>query len=896
MPTKLYLILAFATIAVKSNAQNVGIGTTTPKARLHVTDSSVLFSAEGVLPGGIPAPPPAQGTGRRMMWYPQKAAFRAGLVSTSNWDKDSIGNISFATGANTKASGPVSFAAGQQTSATGLYSTSFGFNTLASGSYSTALGISNIASGVSTTAMGSGNKASGEQAVVFGISNSAVGNNSIAGGRLSIAGAESSMAMGTYTKSLSQSSMVVGMYNDTSNNNRLFEVGNGSADNARTNAVTVLTNGNTGMGTTTPKARLHVADSNVVFSAADPLLAVPGNTPISGAGARMMWYSGKAAFRTGFIDGTQWDKNNVGFYFFASGYSTTANNLYSTALGRNTLASGTSSTSLGYFTIASGSNSTALGASSQATGNEATALNSNTIASGFAATAMGFATMAKGDVSVAMGNYTKSRSANSLVVGSFNDTTNTNRLLEIGNGTGDNARANAMTILQNGHTGIGTVNPVARLHVADSNVLFTGPATLTGTTTFNPPASGAGTRMMWYPQKAAFRVGTVNNDNWDKDSIGFFSFASGSNTKAIGRVSTCFGSSTVASGVYAVSMGAYSVASGFISISMGNGTSASGDNATSLGVGTVASGNASIAMGYESVASGGASISMGRRTVASGLASLVTGDGTFAKARGSFTTGSFNDNSDLPEPYIEAASDRIFQIGNGIFDARSNALTVLRNGKTGIGTINPTKQLEVIGLASATPVTLVIGNRGGFGPAALEFVSDYGLASQWRPGYIRNNDLGGFTGSSEFYTNGTGSGNLYGNVKGFEVRNGAALTATGSVGSYSDARLKNNTTAFTDGLNVITKIKPVQFYYNKDAPFPTDKQQTGIIAQELEMIAPYMIEKNNQNGYADLRTVNSQAFTYLLINAVKEQQLQIERLQVEMSELKELIKRFVEKE
>lgn len=54
--------------------------------------------------------------------------------------------------------------------------------------------------------------------------------------------------------------------------------------------------GNVGIGTNTPKARLHVTNSNVVFSAADPLLAVQGNTPVSGAGARMMCYPGKAAF------------------------------------------------------------------------------------------------------------------------------------------------------------------------------------------------------------------------------------------------------------------------------------------------------------------------------------------------------------------------------------------------------------------------------------------------------------------------------------------------------------------------------------------------------------------------------------------------------------------------
>src|SRR5688500_14639459 len=87
---------------------------------------------------------------------------------------------------------------------------------------------------------------------------------------------------------------------------------------------------NVGIGTTSPKARLHLTDSSVVFSAADPFLALPGNPPISGAGARMMWYPGKAAFRTGFIDAAQWDKDNIGHFSFAAGYSTLANNLYST--------------------------------------------------------------------------------------------------------------------------------------------------------------------------------------------------------------------------------------------------------------------------------------------------------------------------------------------------------------------------------------------------------------------------------------------------------------------------------------------------------------------------------------------------------------------------------------
>ncbi|MBK8078815.1 MAG: hypothetical protein IPK25_00110 [Saprospiraceae bacterium] len=36
----------------------------------------------------------------------------------------------------------------------------------------------------------------------------------------------------------------------------------------------------------------------------------------------------------------------------------------------------------------------------------------------------------------------------------------------------------------------------------------------------NPPVSGAGTRMMWYPDKGAFRAGTISSDHWDKDNVG----------------------------------------------------------------------------------------------------------------------------------------------------------------------------------------------------------------------------------------------------------------------------------------------------------------------------------------------------------------------------------------
>ncbi|MBK8702128.1 MAG: hypothetical protein IPN29_22240 [Saprospiraceae bacterium] len=95
-------------------AQNVGIGTTEPLARLHVVDSAVVFSRANTTLEPF-TDPPIQGPGIRMMWYPGKAAFRAGGATTNQWDKDSIGVYSIALGYSPKAVGAVTFSAGFNT-------------------------------------------------------------------------------------------------------------------------------------------------------------------------------------------------------------------------------------------------------------------------------------------------------------------------------------------------------------------------------------------------------------------------------------------------------------------------------------------------------------------------------------------------------------------------------------------------------------------------------------------------------------------------------------------------------------------------------------------------------------------------------------------------------------
>jgi hypothetical protein len=85
---------------------------------------------------------PAEGSGTRFLWYPQKAALRAGQIDGTQWDDANIGLYSTAFGYNTRASGDYGFAVGQ--------------GTVAANGNSVAMGLYNVASGFASVALGMG--------------------------------------------------------------------------------------------------------------------------------------------------------------------------------------------------------------------------------------------------------------------------------------------------------------------------------------------------------------------------------------------------------------------------------------------------------------------------------------------------------------------------------------------------------------------------------------------------------------------------------------------------------------------------------------------------------------------------------------------------------------------
>lgn len=102
----------------------------------------------------------------------------------------------------------------------------------------------------------------------------------------------------------------------------------------------------------------------------------------------------------------------------------------------------------------------------------------------------------------------------------------------------------------------------------------------------------------------------------------------------------------------------------------------------------------------------------------------------------------------------------------------------------------------------------------------------------------------------------------------------------------SDVRIKKNINPYRAGLKEILAINPVSYQYNGKVYKDDEKTYVGIIAQEIEKVLPGTVTKVDNKEIKDLRQFDGSELTYTLINAIKEQQGQIETMQKENTALK----------
>jgi len=119
----------------------------------------------------------------------------------------------------------------------------------------------------------------------------------------------------------------------------------------------------------------------------------------------------------------------------------------------------------------------------------------------------------------------------------------------------------------------------------------------------------------------------------------------------------------------------------------------------------------------------------------------------------------------------------------------------------------------------------------------------------------------------ELYHN--GSEKAYTQSGGFYVN--GTMTASGNVTAYSDEKLKDNIEPIENPIEKVKGINGVTFNRNDIEGNP---RQTGVIAQEVETVLPEVVETDEKG----IKTVSYGNMVGLLIEAIKEQQNEIERL------------------
>jgi len=247
--------------------------------------------------------------------------------------------------------------------------------------------------------------------------------------------------------------------------------------------------------------------------------------------------------------------------------------------------------------------------------------------------------------------------------------------------------------------------------------------------------------------------------------------------------------------------------------------------------------------------------------------------------------------------------------------APTSSIDIAANGNVGIATGSPGAQLDVSGN------TLMVGSESGtnsrtnatiklnrlamppFNTADLNFgvlnaattstdnivgigggASGFSAATQitFNTGATINTDTG--TERMRILSNGRVGIGTTAPDQLLSVNGNASKAGGGSWATFSDVRLKNIRGPFTTGLNALMQLQPLRFNYrpNNAMNIPEMGEQIGFGAQALQKVIPEAVSAN-ASGYL---MVNNDPILWTMLNAIKEQQQQIQELKQEVRRLR----------
>ena len=208
--------------------------------------------------------------------------------------------------------------------------------------------------------------------------------------------------------------------------------------------------------------------------------------------------------------------------------------------------------------------------------------------------------------------------------------------------------------------------------------------------------------------------------------------------------------------------------------------------------------------------------------------------------------------------------------------------------QTGIGTVAPINKLDIFA-PKADPATTGATSNGNLRLGASNtgnHVLDFGVSSSSTYSWMQARDR---TAYGTFY-------NLLLNPNGGNVGIGTTAPTTklfvngditaNSIAGTSDIRFKTNIRPVVNALDKVKSLRGVYYNWNQMA-FPEKEfgaqNELGFIAQEVEKIVPEIVSKDKTKD--EYRSVKYDKLVALLVEAIKEQQKQIDSLKIKVNKL-----------
>lgn len=239
---------------------------------------------------------------------------------------------------------------------------------------------------------------------------------------------------------------------------------------------------------------------------------------------------------------------------------------------------------------------------------------------------------------------------------------------------------------------------------------------------------------------------------------------------------------------------------------------------------------------------------------------------------------------------VTGGSKLSFRIRPG---APTSSLDISADGEIGVGTGSPNAQVSIQDPGSSTRLQLgqIAPGFDGLGVttgAALSganylLLGDGANLQLNRPTggtmSIRENDAAQFT----ILTGGNIGIGTGAPTQKLSVNGTAGKPGGGSWDVFSDERLKNIKGKYNSGLKAVMQLSPIRYEYlkNNALGLKSEGEHIGFGAQALQKVIPEAVTRNS-DGYL---MVNNDPIIWTMLNAIKEQQKEIEQLKGQIKKL-----------